>query len=86
MTEQEFYARPKANFKMRGFTPELINTYNCVNCKESGVDHQVLEQPFRETTERSHWGGGYPTTIRECSGCGRVDGPWVSADLVGGGW
>ena len=62
------------------------NTYECENCAEAGVEHRVNKVPHGFTGSRSCWGPGIPTTRRECSACGCWDGPWVSADIVGGGW
>jgi hypothetical protein len=76
----------RGNFRMRGYSPELVNTYDCVDCKETGTPHEIVDSPAGTTGEHSHWGSGFPTTKRTCMGCGRTDGPWVSADLVGGGW
>ena len=73
-------------FIMKGTTPELINTDHCLDCKEANRQHQVSEIPGPTSTKDSNWGPGLPTTMRLCSGCGFEDGPWVSAELVGGGW
>lgn len=76
----------KKFFIMRGMTPELINTYHCSACLENGAEHTVTNVPGQPTSRYSCWGAGLPTTMRKCSGCGFTDGPWVSADIVGGGW
>jgi len=74
-------------FVMKGMTTELINKYDCSVCKEMGIEHEVLKDvPGPPTTKSSCWGEGLPTTKRKCTGCGFEDGPWVSANLVGGGW
>lgn len=78
--------RARGTFIMRGYGPGEINTYDCKDCKEADKPHTVDSQPYGVTSFTSCWGMGIPTTIRVCSGCGRADGPWVSADIVGGGW
>ena len=72
--------KPKANFVMKGYTSELVNTYYCKPCKDSGIEHEVIKVPG------PHTDSGIPTTLRRCTGCLAEDGPWVSADHVGGGW
>jgi len=63
------------------------NTYDCKHCLKAGIDHEVKTGvPHGYTDRYSHWGEGIPTTRMECSVCGRWCGPWVSADIVGGGW
>lgn len=69
----------KGLFMMRGYTPELINTYNCNDC--SGYSHEVIHVPTSFTNRISHCGPSFSTTIRQCTRCKRWDGPWVSADL-----
>ena len=73
-------------FVMRGYGPGEINVYDCKDCKAEGKEHRVVDQPFERTGSTSWWGPGVPQTIRVCSGCGRSDGPWVSADYVGSGY
>lgn len=69
------------------FVPRsVVNTYDCEQCKAAGIEHEVQSFRCGMTNGLSCWGAGVPTTMRVCSGCGRADGPWVSADLVGGGW
>ena len=63
----------------------LFNEYDCRYCLEEGTEHNVDNKiPHGETDSRSCWGPGLPTTRRQCSACGRWDGPWVDAQLVGG--
>lgn len=62
------------------------NEYDCVFCKAAGVEHSVIDVPHGQTDNSSCWGAGLPTTRRECTACHRWDGPWVSTDIVGGGW
>lgn len=64
----------------------LWNTYDCKHCKEAGAFHDVQHVPHGSTTRRSNWGAGLSTTRLECSNCKRWSGPWVSSDIVGGGW
>ncbi len=64
----------------------LFNKYDCTNCLAAGVAHEVRHVPHGETDRWSDWGPGIPTTRLECSNCKRWNGPWVSADIVGGGW
>jgi len=63
-----------------------FNHYHCEHCLKAGIEHTVRQVPHGTTNSRSHWGSGVPSTRRECSACGRWDGPWVSSDIVGGGW
>lgn len=76
----------KGNFIMKGYTPELINTYYCEDCKEAGKEHEIIDVPDSPTTSHSHWGAGVPSHKRRCTGCGAEDGPWVKAEHVGGYW
>lgn len=63
------------------------NEYDCKYCKDAGIAHTVNRHvPHGRTDSNSCWGRGIPTTIRQCSACGRWDGPWVDADIVGGGY
>jgi hypothetical protein len=57
-------------FKMKGYTPELINTYECTDCINEGSEHKVEYLPHPDAYE----------TIRKCTGCGAEDGPWIKAD------
>jgi len=61
-------------------------TYECQDCKQLGIEHQVVMVPGPPTDKRSDWGANVPTTMRECTACRRQDGPWVSSEIVGGGW
>jgi hypothetical protein len=58
----------------------------CIDCKNAGREHAVEDRREGFTSRHSFWGEGIPTTIRVCTGCGAQDGPWVSADIVGGMW
>lgn len=60
------------------------NEYDCVHCRDAGIEHTVRDVAHGHTNGDSPWGSGVPSTRRECSACLRWDGPWVSADLVGG--
>lgn len=73
-------------FEMKGMSPELINKYDCRTCRDNGTPHEVIDVAGRPTTSASCWGEGIPTTMRHCTGCWHEDGPWVSADIVCGGW
>jgi len=65
----------------------VFNEYDCPHCKAVGADHTVRKDiPHGWTDSRSHWGEGIPTTRMQCDRCGRWSGPWVSAQIVGGGW
>lgn len=64
----------------------LPNEYYCADCRRKGIDHSVVSVPHGATDQSSCWGAGIPTTRRECTGCKCWDGPWVSSDLVGGGY
>jgi len=82
----ELTARQMTTFVMKGSTPELVNKYDCSSCLESGRTHEVIDVAGPFTGPSSCWGSGLPTTKRHCTGCGFEDGPWISAELVGGGW
>lgn len=73
-------------FVMKGYSRYQINRYDCSICLQHGVEHKVIDIPGPPTTKQSCWGPDLPTTLRTCTGCGATDGPWVSTDLVGGGW
>ena len=60
--------------------------YDCSNCLADGIEHRIIDIQGPLTDRSSHWGSGLPTTLRQCTACGRQDGPWISADIVGGGW
>ena len=75
-----------AGFTMKGYERHLVNTYFCDDCKAAGREHDVIDIPGPFTDRRSCWGEGLPTTMRKCTACGHTDGPWISADLVGGGY
>jgi hypothetical protein len=64
----------------------LFNQYDCRDCLKAGIPHEVKYVPHGQTDAHSDWGAGIPTDRLECSGCKRWNGPWVSADIVGGGW
>jgi hypothetical protein len=72
----------KADFR----SGRRINTYYCARCKAAGRKHRVVSKPHGQTDRSSTWGSGVPTTRRECTGCHEWDGPWVSSELVGGGY
>ena len=76
----------RGNFIMKGYTPELINTYWCKECHNQGINHEVVNIIGPQTSSSCQWGAGLPTTMRHCTGCGAEDGPWISSDLVGGGY
>jgi len=63
-----------------------FNTYDCKHCLKQGIKHEVISVPHGHTDRHSCWGEGIPTTRTECSFCGRWCGPWVSSDIVGGGY
>lgn len=66
---------PRVNsFVMRSMTPDLINTYLCLQCGADGIKHTVYtEAPAK----------GAEGTMRVCSGCKHEDGPWIPADRRG---
>jgi hypothetical protein len=79
--------RRRGNFITKWRDGKLtFNVYECADCLPAGVQHEVRSQPHGETGRDSHWGPGVPTTIMICTGCGRATGPWVSSEIVGGGW
>jgi hypothetical protein len=88
MPDHEYTEETKGSFTMKVVGGKLqFNTYDCAACKEAEIPHEVAEGIPHGVTDRwSHWGAGLPTTRRECMTCHRWDGPWVSADIVGGGW
>jgi len=64
----------------------LVNQYECEHCVKAGAEHEVVSVRHGVTGRDSTWGKGVRTNRRECTRCKRWDGPWVSADSVGGGW
>jgi hypothetical protein len=76
----------RGNFVMRGYGAGEVNVYDCADCKKEGISHEIRDVLFGYTDSSSCWGSGIPRTIRQCTGCGRADGPWVSSDIVGGGY
>lgn len=88
MPGHEYTAETKGSFTTKIVDGKLQdNEYDCVPCKAAGVLHKVeCDVPHGHTDSRSTWGANIPTTRRECMFCHRWDGPWVSADIVGGGW
>lgn len=60
--------------------------YYCEDCDREGRAHRIIERPGEPTGRRSCWGPGIPTTVKVCNRCGETSRPWVSADIVGGGW
>ena len=64
----------------------IPNEYWCGDCLREEIKHEVRHVPHGHTDRYSCWGSGIPTTRMECSACGRWNGPWVSSDIVGGGW
>lgn len=62
------------------------NHYFCSICRENKIQHSIINVPTTPTDSRSCWGPGVPAHRRRCTGCGFEDGPWVSAEHVGGGW
>ncbi len=65
----------------------VLNEYECSDCLKAGVAHEIKKDvPCGQTDRSSCWGPGIPTTIHLCTGCGKSSAPWVSADIVGGGW
>jgi hypothetical protein len=53
---------------MKGFTPELVNIYDCLDCKEKSIKHKV---------EFIYING---KQMRKCSMCGAMDGPWIDSN------
>jgi hypothetical protein len=84
--ENSVEIKPPPVFIMNGHTPELVNTYHCSSCKEEGREHGVIRIKAESTSRFSTWGEGIPATKRQCTGCLFEDGPWVSAEHVGGCW
>ncbi len=64
----------------------ILNEYDCRECLKAKIPHQVIDVPGLSTDRSSYWGPGLPTTMRHCTNCQAEDGPWVSAELVGGGY
>lgn len=59
--------------------PTNDTMYECVECKEKGIEHQIFRKPGPPAPGNEVSFKGDPTTIRVCSGCGKYDGPWVPA-------
>lgn len=60
--------------------------YKCNDCTRKGLEHIVkVGIPHGFTSCDSSWGPGLPTTRRECMTCHKWDGPWLDANIVGGG-
>ncbi len=62
------------------------NVYRCTDCRSDGRPHQIINVARGRTDACSTWGAGVPAHVRKCTGCGAEDGPWVSANDVGGCW
>lgn len=62
---------------------QQLNVYDCKDCLEKNIEHEVISVPGEKTDKHSTWGPGLPTTYRKCTACGAKDGPWISAALVG---
>lgn len=73
-------------FVMKGYGLGELNQYWCSQCKEAGIEHEVVDVPSVPTERSSSWGIGVPTHMRQCTNCKRQDGPWVYASHVGEGW
>lgn len=54
----------------------------CLACRRAGRDHDIVERDAGVTDDRSCWGRGIPNHVRQCTGCGVQDGPWVKAKDV----
>lgn len=61
-----------------------VNVYDCKVCLAAERSHAIVDVPDGVTGERSIWGVGVAQYIRQCTGCGAYDGPWVKATDVGG--
>lgn len=80
-------SRLPAHHRLGAVPKDDPNQYDCASCLDAGKEHAVVKDIHHgHTTRDSNWGAGIPTTIHRCAGCGRWNGPWVSADIVGGGW
>lgn len=64
----------------------FFNEYICSHCSSLEYEHKIVYVPGPSTDSKSCWGAGIPTTYRQCNHCLYKDGPWVSSDIVGGGW
>lgn len=62
------------------------NTYYCDKCRAAGKEHEIANRAAGPTDWRSCWGSGVPMHVMYCTGCFGWTGPWVDADLVGGGY
>lgn len=87
--EIEIPERQKGNFVLdwnRSKVPTDDTMYDCDDCKKKGIPHEIKSHYEGVTGQHGPWPPDLPTTVRICTACGKYDGPWVSADLVGGGW
>lgn len=73
--------RERGNFRIKNGN---YNDYECIDCIR--IEHEVIQINHDVTDKSSCWGAGIPTTRRECTNCKKWDGPWVSVDIVGGGY
>lgn len=68
----------KSTFEMRS----VANTYDCIACREAGLEHEVIYVDHGVTDDTCRYGAGIPRTMRRCTTCGVEDGPWVSSQYV----
>ena len=68
------------------FVTDAVGEVRCRACTNAGIIHEIVEVEAGLTTRSSCWGAGLPSMKRRCTGCHREDGPWIDADLVGGGY
>lgn len=60
-------------------TPTDTSMYCCVECRDSGIIHKIIEKPGPPAKGNEVSFKGDPTQIRVCTGCNKYDGPWVPA-------
>lgn len=59
--------------------PTNTSMYCCVECRDSGKQHEIVEKPGPPARGNEMSMRGDATTIRVCTGCNKYDGPWVPA-------
>lgn len=79
-------SKPKrGNFVMnssRYSVPTNDSMYDCVDCLRENIPHQIITVPGPDVEHNTQTAlRGDATTLRQCTGCGAQDGPWVPAQF-----
>ncbi|MEO5646095.1 MAG: hypothetical protein ABIO57_03455 [Candidatus Paceibacterota bacterium] len=59
--------------------PTNDTMYDCNDCLQNKVEHKIITIPGPPSEGGQTSYRGEATTLRECTGCGAQDGPWVMA-------